>query len=142
MAFRWQAENGPSWNAGLVALLFSKGSGPVLLKILYFCDFPGDGPDPLPPPPPPPPPESALAVLNINSSRLLVIHYVNNKCTYQLVHIHSITQVNRMYRSRRVLAIGGKYCDYGWTGSVFIHFHFLQKVSWRRKQQTGCFYIE
>ena len=53
-----------------------------------------------------------------------------------------LTQVNRMFRSRRVLAIGGKYCDYGWTGSVFIHFYFLLKVSWRRKQQTGCFYIE
>ena len=36
-----------------------------------------------------------------------------------------ITQVNRMFRSRRVLAIGGKHCDYGWTGSVFIHFYFL-----------------
>ena len=35
------------------------------------------------------------------------------------------TQVNRMSRSRRVLAIGGKHCDYGWTGSVFIHFYFL-----------------
>ena len=30
------------------------------------------------------------------------------------------TQVNRMSRFRRVLAIGGKHCDYGWTGSVFI----------------------
>ena len=29
-----------------------------------------------------------------------------------------------MSRSRRVLAIGGKHCDYGWTGSVFIHFLF------------------
>ena len=29
-----------------------------------------------------------------------------------------------MSRSRRVLAIGGKHCDYGWTGSVFIHFYF------------------
>ena len=35
------------------------------------------------------------------------------------------TQVNRMFRSRRVLAIGGKHCDYGWTGSVFIHFYVL-----------------
>ena len=38
---------------------------------------------------------------------------------------HVLTQVNRMSRSRRVLAIGGKHCDYGWTGSVFIHFYFL-----------------
>ena len=37
----------------------------------------------------------------------------------------SITQVNRMYRSRRVLAIGGKHCNNGWTGSVFIHFYVL-----------------
>ena len=36
-----------------------------------------------------------------------------------------ITQVNRMSRSRRMLAIGGKHCDCGWTGSVFIHFYFL-----------------
>ena len=36
-----------------------------------------------------------------------------------------VTQVNRMSRSRRVLAIGGKHCDCGWTGSVFIRFYFL-----------------
>ena len=35
------------------------------------------------------------------------------------------TQVNRMSRSRRVLAIGGKHCDLGRTGSVFIHLYFL-----------------
>ena len=38
---------------------------------------------------------------------------------------HNYTQVNRMSISRRVLAIGGKHCDYGWTGSVFIHLYFL-----------------
>ena len=32
-----------------------------------------------------------------------------------------------MFRSRRVLAIGGKHCDYGWTGSVFIHFMSCRK---------------
>ena len=32
-----------------------------------------------------------------------------------------------MSRSRRVLAIGGKHCDYGWTGSVFIHFFSYRK---------------
>ena len=37
------------------------------------------------------------------------------------------TQVNRMFRSRRVLAIGGKHCGYGWTGSVFIHFMSYRK---------------
>ena len=26
-----------------------QASGPVLLKKLYFCDFPGEGPDPLSP---------------------------------------------------------------------------------------------
>ena len=36
-----------------------------------------------------------------------------------------LTQVNRMSRSRRVLAIGGKHCDLGRTGSVFIHLYFL-----------------
>ena len=41
MAFCWRADDDPSWNAGLVDLSFSKGSGPVLLKTLYFCDFPG-----------------------------------------------------------------------------------------------------
>ena len=35
------------------------------------------------------------------------------------------TQVNRMCRSRRVLATGGKQTEYGWTGSVFIHVYFL-----------------
>ena len=35
------------------------------------------------------------------------------------------TKVNRMCRSRRVLATGGKQTEYGWTGSVFIHFYFL-----------------
>ena len=32
-----------------------------------------------------------------------------------------------MSRSRRVLAIGGKHCDYGRTGSVFIHFISYRK---------------
>ena len=39
--------------------------------------------------------------------------------------VNNHTQVNRMFRSRRVLAIGGKHCDYGWTGSVVIHFYVL-----------------
>ena len=39
--------------------------------------------------------------------------------------IRNCTQVNRMCRSRRVLATGGKQTEYGWTGSVFIHFYFL-----------------
>ena len=52
------------------------------------------------------------------------------------------TQVNRMSRSRRVLAIGGKHLDHGWIGSVFIHFYFIWKVSWGRMQQRCCFYIK
>ena len=32
-----------------------------------------------------------------------------------------------MSRSQRVLATGGKHCDYGWTGSVFIHFISYRK---------------
>ena len=32
MAFRWHADNGPTLNAGLVALLFLRGSSPVLLR--------------------------------------------------------------------------------------------------------------
>ena len=40
-------------------------------------------------------------------------------------HLPNTTQVNRMCRSRRVLATGGKQTEYGWTGSVLIHFYFL-----------------
>ena len=32
MAFRCQADNGPTLNAGLVVLRFFMGSGPVLLR--------------------------------------------------------------------------------------------------------------
>ena len=34
MAIRWRADDGPTLIAGLVALCFSRGSGPVLLKNL------------------------------------------------------------------------------------------------------------
>ena len=44
MAFHWRAYNGPKLNAGLVALWFFRGSGPVFLrKNLYFCYFSGVG---------------------------------------------------------------------------------------------------
>ena len=50
MAFPWLRNDGPTLNAGLVALLFFRGSWPVLLSV---CDFLGGGggwgPDPLPP---------------------------------------------------------------------------------------------
>ena len=50
MAFRLRADDGPTLIAGLVAAIFST-PGPVLLVILYFCDFSGGGgPDSLPPP--------------------------------------------------------------------------------------------
>ena len=38
MAFRCQADGGPTLNAGLVAAIF-RGSGPVLLENPIFCDF-------------------------------------------------------------------------------------------------------
>ena len=52
MAFRWRADDGLTLNAGLVALWFFRGSGPILQRVpifLYF--FRGGGPDSLPPPP-------------------------------------------------------------------------------------------
>ena len=39
MAFRWHAHVGPTLNTGLVALLYFRGSGPVL-KIHIFVIFP------------------------------------------------------------------------------------------------------
>ena len=52
MAFRWQADDGPTLNAGLVALGFFRGSGAVLLKKLYFGDFSRrEGSEPPVPPP-------------------------------------------------------------------------------------------
>ena len=36
MAFRWRAVDGPSLNAGLVALWFFRGSGPVLQRNPIF----------------------------------------------------------------------------------------------------------
>ena len=49
MAFRWQADCGPTLNAGLVASWFYKGSGPVLVRYpICLCFFHG-GLDPLDP---------------------------------------------------------------------------------------------
>ena len=52
MAFRWRADDGPTLNAGLVAVIFAGDPDLHCLKTLYFCDFSGEGggPDPLPPP--------------------------------------------------------------------------------------------
>ena len=41
MAFRWCTNDGPTWNAGLVALWLFRGSGPVSLRNLWFCNFSG-----------------------------------------------------------------------------------------------------
>ena len=41
------ADDDLTLNAGLAALNFFRGPGPVLLKNLYFCNFSGVGPEPL-----------------------------------------------------------------------------------------------
>ena len=41
MVFGWRADDGPTLNAGFVALWFFRGSGPVLLRNPIFCDFSG-----------------------------------------------------------------------------------------------------
>ena len=43
MTFCWRADDGPSLNAGLLALRYFSGSGPVLLRNPIFCDFSGGG---------------------------------------------------------------------------------------------------
>ena len=58
MAFRWRADDGPTLNAGLVALWFFRGSGPVLqgnpIFLWFFMGGGGGGRDPLSPPLDPP----------------------------------------------------------------------------------------
>ena len=56
---------------------------------------------------------------------VIIVHFKRSFESGKVLYLAPSTQVNRMSRSRRVLAIGGKHCDYGWTGSVFIHFYFL-----------------
>ena len=36
MAFRWRADDDPTWNASLVALRFFRGLGPVMLENFFF----------------------------------------------------------------------------------------------------------
>ena len=52
MAFRWRADGGQTLNAGLVALWYYRGSGPVLVRnpifLLFFRGGGGSGP-PVPP---------------------------------------------------------------------------------------------
>ena len=52
MAFGWRANDDPKLNAGLVAMCFFCGSGPVLLRNPMFCDFSGGGGQTHVPPPP------------------------------------------------------------------------------------------
>ena len=50
MAFRWRAYDGPTLNAGLVTLWFSRDPDYFAKNPYIFLDFPGaGGPDPLPP---------------------------------------------------------------------------------------------
>ena len=60
MAFRWRADNGPSLNAGLIALRFLGNPDQYCQETIYFCDFSlggggggGSGPPVLPPLDPP-----------------------------------------------------------------------------------------
>ena len=50
--FRWRTDDGPTLNAGLVALSFFRGSGPVLLRnhTCTFFYFSGGGGVRTPPP--------------------------------------------------------------------------------------------
>ena len=48
--FRWSAKNGPTLNAGLVALWFFRGSEPVMPRNPIICDFSGGGVGPPVPP--------------------------------------------------------------------------------------------
>ena len=43
MVSGWWADDGPTLNAGVVALGFFRGSDPVLLRNPLFCDFSGGG---------------------------------------------------------------------------------------------------
>ena len=51
MTFRWRADDGPTLNAGLVALYIFRGSTSIAKKP-YFVIFQGGSPEPLPRPPP------------------------------------------------------------------------------------------
>ena len=47
------------------------------------------------------------------------------------------TQVNRMCRSRRVLATGGKQTEYGWTGSVSIFISYREFLGDESSKQVA-----
>ena len=49
MAFRWRADNGPTLNAGLVAVIFQGVRTSIAKKLYIFDIFQGrEGPDPHP----------------------------------------------------------------------------------------------
>ena len=56
MAFRWRGDDGPTLNAGLVALCFSGDPDQYCYETQYFCDFSGWGGESGPPVPPLDPP--------------------------------------------------------------------------------------
>ena len=76
MVFRLRANNGPKLNAGFEALWFFRGSGPVLLGNLNFCDFPGRSV-----PPAPPPSGSAHALI-----MPLFFRHESTVCLWHLLH--------------------------------------------------------
>ena len=55
MAFRWRVDDGPTLNAGLVALCFFRDPDQYCHGTLYFCDFSGGWSRPPVPPPLDPP---------------------------------------------------------------------------------------
>ena len=70
MAFPWSTVHGPTLNAGLVTLWFSRGSGPVLLGnliVLWFFREGGSGP--------PAPPSGSAHAHTHNLARALLLDY-------------------------------------------------------------------
>ena len=51
MAFRWRADDGPTLNAGMVALRYFRGGGSIAKKPYGFVMFRGGGSGPPAPPP-------------------------------------------------------------------------------------------
>ena len=66
---RWRADDGPTLNAGFLASLFFRGSGPLLLGTPI-----SGGPDPLPPPP-------------SGSANSTITHCRPTHCTMRKIHI-------------------------------------------------------
>ena len=65
MGFHWRADDGPTFNDGLVALCLVRGSGPVLLRNpIFFCNFSGGENPPVPP---------LVALLRLSSLCLVIM---------------------------------------------------------------------